>query len=114
MNLETRLTNLENLVEGLIKNINNKQYYTDADISSVRNTSSNLSATKADITTISTTTESIGSPSSQTYEVDDVFMADGQMYKAVAKIYTGNILVENGNCEQTTINNELAKLKEEE
>ena len=36
MDINTRLTNLENLVESLIKTINNSKFYTDADISGVR------------------------------------------------------------------------------
>lgn len=58
--------------------------------------------------------EAIGSPASQTYNKDDTFMANGQMYRACTKIWCGSKLVENGNCERTTINAELAKIKEEE
>lgn len=36
MDIETRLTNLENLVESLIKTINDSKFYTDADINGVR------------------------------------------------------------------------------
>ena len=36
MDIETRLTNLENLVESLIDTINNSKFNTDADISGVR------------------------------------------------------------------------------
>lgn len=36
MDIETRLTNLENLVEGLINTLNLNKFYTDADISGVR------------------------------------------------------------------------------
>ena len=36
MGIETRLTNLENLVNSLIDTINNSKYYTDADIAGVR------------------------------------------------------------------------------
>lgn len=36
MDINTRLTNLENLVESLIITINNSKFYTDADISGVR------------------------------------------------------------------------------
>lgn len=36
MGINTRLTNLEKLVEGLIEQINNSKYYIDADISGVR------------------------------------------------------------------------------
>ena len=36
MDIETRLINLEKLVENLIKTINNSKFYTDADISGVR------------------------------------------------------------------------------
>jgi hypothetical protein len=60
-------------------------------------------------------TETIGTPSSKTYEKDDTFMgADGLMYKASTKIWCGSKLVNNGNCELTTINAELAKIKEGE
>lgn len=58
-------------------------------------------------------TETIGAPSSKTYEKDDTFMgADGLMYKASTKIWCGSRLVNNGNCEITTVNAELAKIKE--
>ena len=57
--------------------------------------------------------EAIGNPASQTYNKDDTFMANGQMYKACTKIWCGSKLVENGNCELTTINAELTKLKED-
>lgn len=36
MDISTRLDNLENLVNGLIAQINHNKYYTDADISGVR------------------------------------------------------------------------------
>lgn len=36
MDIETRLTNLENLVNALIEGINNSKFYTDADIAGVR------------------------------------------------------------------------------
>lgn len=36
MDIETRVTNLENLVNSLINTINNSKLYTDADISGVR------------------------------------------------------------------------------
>ena len=36
MDIETRVTNLENLVESLINSINNSKFYTDADINGVR------------------------------------------------------------------------------
>ena len=36
MDIETRVTNLENLVNSLVEMINNRQFYTDADINGVR------------------------------------------------------------------------------
>ena len=36
MNIETRVTNLENLVDSLVKMINNHKFYQNADISGVR------------------------------------------------------------------------------
>lgn len=36
MDIEKRVSNLENLVNGLIKNLNNRQYYTDADVAGAR------------------------------------------------------------------------------
>lgn len=36
MNIETRLDNLENLVNGLIEKLNDNKFYTDADISGVK------------------------------------------------------------------------------
>lgn len=36
MDIETRVENLEKLVESLIKQINNNKFYTDADISGIR------------------------------------------------------------------------------
>ena len=36
MDINTRLTNLENLVESLINTINDRKFYTDADINGVR------------------------------------------------------------------------------
>lgn len=36
MDIETRLTNLENLVESLIRTINDSKFYTNADIAGVR------------------------------------------------------------------------------
>lgn len=36
MDIETRLTNLEKLVESLIQKLNNDKFYTDADIAGVR------------------------------------------------------------------------------
>ena len=36
MDIETRLTNLENLVDSLVTIINNQKFYTDADIAGAR------------------------------------------------------------------------------
>ena len=71
-----------------------------------------LNTSKADANAISDV-ETIGMPSSKTYEKDETFMANGQMHKATTKIWCGNKLVENGNCEPTSISAEIAKLKEE-
>ena len=49
--------------------------------------------------------EEIGGKSKNPYEVNETFMGDdGKYYKAVATISTGNILVVNGNIEETNIN----------
>lgn len=42
MNIETRIKNLENLVEKLIETINNSKFYTDADVNGVRKGVSDL------------------------------------------------------------------------
>ena len=42
MDLETRVENLENLVNGLIESMNSNKYYTDADIAGVRQDITNL------------------------------------------------------------------------
>lgn len=42
MDIETRLTNLEKLVDSLVSTINNQKYYTDADIAGVRQDVSNI------------------------------------------------------------------------
>ena len=42
MDLETRLTNLENLVNGLIKNMNNNKFYSDADVNGCRHAEGEL------------------------------------------------------------------------
>ena len=42
MDIETRLTNLENLVDSLIKIMNNNKSYTDADINGVRHNVSDI------------------------------------------------------------------------
>lgn len=49
--------------------------------------------------------EEIGGKSKNPYEVNETFMGDdGKYYKAVATINTGNILVVNGNIEETNVN----------
>ena len=45
MDIETRLTNLENLVNGLIVNMNSHNTYIDADINGCRHTEGELSHT---------------------------------------------------------------------
>ena len=45
MDIETRLTNLENLVNSLINMMNNNKFYTDADISGVRQNVSEVEQT---------------------------------------------------------------------
>lgn len=42
MDIETRVTNLENLVGSLVKMMNNQKFYTDADIAGCRQTEGNL------------------------------------------------------------------------
>lgn len=42
MDIETRVTNLENLVNSLVELMNNQKYYTDADISGVRKSVSDI------------------------------------------------------------------------
>ena len=42
MDIETRLTNLENLVNSLIKRIDNDKYYTDADTAGIRQSVANI------------------------------------------------------------------------
>lgn len=42
MDLETRLTNLENLVNALIKRIDNDKYYADADTAGIRQSVANI------------------------------------------------------------------------
>lgn len=112
MTIEERMTNLELLVDSLVITINNQKFYTDADIQGCRHTESELNTSKADANAISDV-ETIGTSSSKTYEKDETFMANGQMYKATTKIWCNNKLVENGNCESTSISAEIAKLKEE-
>lgn len=115
MDLETRVTNLENMLASVIENISNNKYYTDADIAGCRHTDSGLNESKMDKTSISANGEVLGSAASQTYEAGDTFTADnGQLYKALTRIWQGSILAENGNCEKTSITAEIAKNKEEE
>ena len=42
MNIETRVTNLENLVDSLVEMMNNQKFYTDADIEGVRKNVSDI------------------------------------------------------------------------
>ena len=42
MDIETRLTNVENLVNALIKRINNDKFYSDADTAGIRQSVSNI------------------------------------------------------------------------
>lgn len=42
MDIEKRLTNLENLVNSLIKRINNDKFYSDADTAGIRQSVSNI------------------------------------------------------------------------
>lgn len=49
MDLEKRVENLENLVEGLILTLNNNKYYTDADINGVRQNISEVDQKMTDI-----------------------------------------------------------------
>lgn len=42
MDIETRISNLENLVNSLIEMMNNNKYYTDADIEGVRQSVSEI------------------------------------------------------------------------
>lgn len=46
MNLETRVKNLENLVNSLSKKIDNNKYYTDADLNGTRQSISNITPYK--------------------------------------------------------------------
>ena len=42
MDIETRVTNLENLVDSLVSSMNNQKFYTDADIKGVRKNVSDI------------------------------------------------------------------------
>ena len=42
MDIETRVTNLENLVDSLVSMMNNQKFYTDADIEGCRHTEGEL------------------------------------------------------------------------
>lgn len=42
MDIEKRLSNLENLVDGLVKSINSNKFYTDADVAGARKTISDI------------------------------------------------------------------------
>ena len=55
--------------------------------------------------------ETIGKASKNTYEEGDLFISDGLIYKATVHIDPGNILVVDGNCVSTTLNEELKLLK---
>lgn len=50
MDLETRVANLENLVNSLIKSINNNKAYTDADINGVRKSVTDITPYKETLT----------------------------------------------------------------
>lgn len=53
-------------------------------------------------------TENIGSLSSKVYEIGDTFMgSDGKYYKAITRILTDSTLVVGGNCEETSISDEI-------
>lgn len=47
MDIETRVTNLENMLANIMKNMNNNKFYTDADIGGCRHTEGELN-TKAE------------------------------------------------------------------
>lgn len=52
--------------------------------------------------------ETIGEPSKNNYKVDETFIgSDGKYYKVIVPIITGTILVVGGNCEETSISEEL-------
>lgn len=55
--------------------------------------------------------ENIGGPSKHGYEIGDLFICNGVIYKATVNIYRGDTLVVNGNCVATTLNDELKLLK---
>lgn len=42
MDIETRVTNLENMLASIMKNMNNQKFYTDADIAGCRHTEGEL------------------------------------------------------------------------
>ena len=55
--------------------------------------------------------ETIGHPARNEYEIDDLFMSNGVLYKATVRIDLGDIITVGGNCEPTTLNDELKLLK---
>ena len=113
MDLEKRVENLEKLVNGLIKTINNNNFYINADIAGCRQTTQIVAEEKADLSAISDSSETIGAPASKTYEKDETFTADGgQLYKASVKIWEGTKLIDGGNVEKTSVNDELKALKD--
>lgn len=109
VSVELENTDVMSQINALTNNVAALQAMQNSQQTSIEN----LNDTKLNSSIIGTS-ETIGEPSINSYEIGDTFAANGNYYKAVATIIKGNILVENGNCELTTIEEELATNTEEE
>lgn len=97
VSIELENTNLAQQIQDLTNSVNEIQSEVNSKISS----------------SVISDVETIGGKSNNSYEVGDTFMGDdGNYYKAVATITTGNVLVVNGNIEPTTINDTIKESEE--
>ena len=77
MDIETRVTNLENLVNSLVELINSRQFYTDADISGVRQNISEVDKKVSDVVMPE------WSPNGYNYFTGERVTYDGKYYRCI-------------------------------
>ena len=102
ISVEMLNTDLEAQINALSANVTNLQESQEA-----------LMSSKMDAEVVGYV-EYIDKSSKHTYEPGDTFAINGQMYKAIVKIWTGDAFIIGGNCELTNLTEEINSFKESE
>lgn len=104
--LQQQINDLLNTVENVQSTVTSVQNFQNFQSEAIDNLSNEVSG-KLDTNVIGDV-EDIGEKAKRSYKIDETFMgSNGKYYKAIVPIITGTILTVGGNCEETSISEEL-------